>query len=283
MYLPVQPAQRPSTASGLTSDSTPSRPLDSTRPSTASELAHETKYEAYDRRMIRPLNQEILKGTAKPTFEYSPPQTSGTGPVKRTRKQTPPTAQGQDYDTSVDNSVCGGESSAESNADKVPPRAVSLIRDIAGARKAQKTIEERKAQLFHKMDKKKSEAVSRNNSNSKSSIPVLTSTANKAEVVSERLSEKVSEKVSERLSEKVSERLSEKVSERVSEKVSERASKHKNSDAKSTKSRINSEKVEEMGRLGGLCNNTVSSVRDSGFLSRPCSDAVLADTTLDGQ
>ena len=225
------------------------------------------------------MNQEILKGTVKPTFEYSPPQTSGTGPVKRTRKQTPPTAQGQDYDTSVDNSVCDGESSAESNADKVPPRAVSLIRDIAGARKAQKTIEERKAQLFHKMDKKKSEAVSKNNSNSKSSIPVLTSMANKAEVVSERLSERVSEKVSERALEKVSERLSEKVSERVSE----RASKHKTSDAKSTKSRINSEKVEEMGRLGGLCNNTVSSVRDSGFISRPCSDAVLADTTLDGQ
>ncbi|XP_041350751.1 uncharacterized protein LOC121369758 [Gigantopelta aegis] len=249
VYLPVekfpQNPQRPSTTSALTTDSPSSFLQDATRPDTAIGIPSETKYEAYDRRMIRPLNQEILKGTVKPNFEYSPPQTSGTGPLKRTRKQTPPTAQGQDYDTSMDNSVCD-ESSVDSNADKVPPRAVSLIRDIAGARKAQKTIEERKALLFQKVDKSKSDAIARSDSpssSSKSNIPVLINGVNKAEFTSQRFL------------------------------------RHKNSDTKSMKSRINHEKVEEMGKLGGVvCNN---SVRDSGFLSRPCSDAVLADATMD--
>lgn len=65
------------------------------RPSTSAE----TRYEAYDRRPIKPLNTDVFKGI-KHNFQVSPPTQSGNVPALGTKKKTPPTAQADDYDTS---------------------------------------------------------------------------------------------------------------------------------------------------------------------------------------
>ncbi|XP_067676396.1 serine-rich adhesin for platelets-like [Haliotis asinina] len=243
IYLPVDatgsPNKRPMTAPTASTPGTAAfisaLTSNNVRPSTGVTDARETKYDSLERRVIKPINQSIVKGHLKPNFDFSPPQSSGTGPTTRVRRPTPPTAEGQDYDTSIDT----GNHSDQENMDKVPMQELSLIKDKVGARKAQRSstpsIEERKAKLFNKKEKSDS---------NKSNIPVPN---NRTDVVSQA-----------------------KFSKGVS------------SDSKSVKGRLNLEKFEEAGKHRGL-SNTGSSVRDSGFLSRPCSDAVLGDTTSEEQ
>ncbi|XP_071114836.1 serine-rich adhesin for platelets-like [Haliotis cracherodii] len=242
IYLPVDatgsPTKRPMTAPTASTPGTAAfisaLTSNNVRPSTGVADTRETKYDSLERRVIKPINQSIVKGHLKPNFDFSPPQSSGTGPTTRVRRPTPPTAESQDYDTSID----AGNHSDQENMDKVPMQELSLIKDKVGARKAQRTptpsIEERKARLFNKKEKSDS---------NKSGIPVAN---NRSDVGSQAKSKGV------------------------------------NSDSKSVKGRLNLEKFEEAGRHRAL-SNTGSSVRDSGFLSRPCSDAVLGDTTSEEQ
>ncbi|XP_070182472.1 uncharacterized protein [Littorina saxatilis] len=70
------------------------------------QTSPETKYESRERRVIRPFNQEISQGKLKTKFTIAKgPQPSDAEPTTHTsRSEHPPTAHSQDYDMSLDTS-----------------------------------------------------------------------------------------------------------------------------------------------------------------------------------
>ncbi|XP_076445866.1 uncharacterized protein LOC143283507 [Babylonia areolata] len=87
----------PTTASSVSSPRTSVRPPP---PTTTTKSSPETKYELKERRVIRPLNQEIVKGKLRTNFPVSvAPQASDAEPRAHTpRADRPPTAHCHDYD-----------------------------------------------------------------------------------------------------------------------------------------------------------------------------------------
>ncbi|XP_050392390.1 uncharacterized protein LOC126810978 isoform X2 [Patella vulgata] len=144
VYLPIDGAKTPVTPKRpMTAPSSDSSNVNSNsvltftvreRPQTGfSERKQETRYEAYDRRPIKPLNQSLGRGS-KRNFDFSPPQPSGSGPAIGVKKQTPPTAMSQDYDTSIDQNNSDQENI---EIDPIPTGGLSIIKDVIGNRKAQ--------------------------------------------------------------------------------------------------------------------------------------------------
>ena len=89
-----------SSTQSFASGSVPSPPA--ARPQTSPE----TKYEWLERRLVRPFNQELIKGRLRTKFAITTkPQSSDAGPATHTpRSDRPPTADSQDYDMSLDTS-----------------------------------------------------------------------------------------------------------------------------------------------------------------------------------
>ncbi|XP_062596300.1 uncharacterized protein LOC134257721 isoform X3 [Saccostrea cucullata] len=136
-YLPLEIAptpNRPMTAPAVTS----SAPLNNypfymqtdNRPATSGE----TRYDAYDRRPIKPLNTDVFKGI-KHSFQVSPPTQSGNEPALGTKKKTPPTAQAHDYDTSQEVSQIEQILNPPPK-ENIPVEDISKIKDISHDRKS---------------------------------------------------------------------------------------------------------------------------------------------------
>jgi hypothetical protein len=94
------------------------------RPATSAE----TRYEAYDRRPIKPLNTDVFKGI-RHNFQVSPPTQSGNEPALGTKKKTPPTAQAHDYDTSQE--VSQIEQILNPTKENIPVEEVSNIKAVS--------------------------------------------------------------------------------------------------------------------------------------------------------
>ncbi|KAL4232589.1 hypothetical protein ACF0H5_007279 [Mactra antiquata] len=220
------------------------------RPATA---IGDNKYDAYDRRPIKPMNPELCKGLYKPDFHVSQPQMSGNEPVVGIKKKVPPTAQAVDCDTSQDASQI--DDVLKENAENVPNKELSIIKDTA-AKKARKTStrsnrEDSKSAKI--VDRKKERNDSSHNSGNKTSIPVATKSS-----VSRTQSEYIPGKYS--------------ASRRPAATESDSRSKGKTI-------KTISEKVINSDRLPKSDNrkDNENSFLDSGIYSRPTSDAVLAE------
>ena len=223
------------------------------RPATA---IGDNKYDAYDKRPIKPLNQEIYKGMFKPDFNVSQPQLSGNEPVLGTKKRTPPTAQAMDYDTSQDTSqieqvLNPTKERGKENVENIPAEELNIIRNAA-EKKVRKTSQRTKTEdkkPTRISDKKKERTVEPHVSGAKTSIPVAKST------VSRTHSDYIPGKYS--------------TSRRPATTESDTRTKGK-------QIKTIPEKVIQSGRVGVSKDNN-NSLRDSGIYSRPNSDAVLAE------
>lgn len=217
------------------------------RPATAAVDSKENKYDAYDKRPVRPLNQEIVRGYVKPSFQFTPPQQSGNEPIVGTKKKPSPVAQAQDYETSQDNSqsekpppVKLATTSPSHADDVIPAEELSLIKGVIGKkvkRTAQKITE----------DYKIPKSLTKNESGTKSNIPVHSTGS--------RLHRTQSDYIPGRYTN------SRKTSDRTKS-----VSKNRNI---AQIEKPNSVKRSEMKQ------DFTSSVHDSGISSRPTSDAVL--------
>ncbi|KAJ8307920.1 hypothetical protein KUTeg_014530 [Tegillarca granosa] len=239
IYLPIssdQMLKRPMTAPAVSSpniETNISNILSSRdyRPATVME----TKYDAYDRRPVKPL---------KPNFQYSPPLQSGNEPAVGAKKNRPPTAQAHDYDTSQE--VSQIEQILSPPKENIPAEELSLIKDIAD-RKSKKTSGTSSGvsgsnKVTTEKKSTKHQTKSENKSDTKSSsIPISKATkpSNLHRTQSENLPGKYAQS-------------SRKSSEQTKVKLSDRTDNKKDSTA-------------------------TTNVRDSGFSSRPVSDAVLDD------
>ncbi|XP_052242853.1 uncharacterized protein LOC127852875 isoform X2 [Dreissena polymorpha] len=229
-------------------------PRGDNRPATA---IGDTKYDSYEKRLVKPMHPDIYKGIKPPDFNVSPPQQSGTGPSVGTKKKVPPTAQAVDCDTSQDTSQV--DDVPKENENVPPVRELSLIKDAA-AKKALKqsaaTNRPRaaessvKSKVVEKKNDKTDSKSSHLHSGSKgTSIPVASKTT-----VSRTHSEYVPGKYSTARRHDYEERKG-KTIKSIPEKIM------------STDRLITSDaKLEHE-----------SSFLDSGIYSRPNSDAVLAE------
>ncbi|XP_056014228.1 uncharacterized protein LOC125674963 isoform X3 [Ostrea edulis] len=171
-YIPLEIAStpnRPMTAPAVTS----SAPLNNypfymqtdNRPATSAE----TRYDAYDRRPIKPLNTDVFKGI-RHNFQVSPPTQSGNEPALGTKKKTPPTAQAHDYDTSQEASQ--SEQILNPTKENIPVEEISNIKDISKDRRssARRSTSQRSdgKSLQRKKDSERSD---------RSSIPVSNKTS----------------------------------------------------------------------------------------------------------
>ncbi|XP_053397465.1 uncharacterized protein LOC123551935 isoform X2 [Mercenaria mercenaria] len=221
------------------------------RPATA---IGDNKYDAYDKRPIKPMNPELFKGLFKPDFHASQPQMSGNEPVVGIKKKVPPTAQAVDCDTSQDTSQM--DDLPKENVEHFSSKELSLIRDAA-AKKARKTSSRSNredSKSSKTMDRKKDRHDSvHSHSGNKTSIPVATKST-----VSRTQSEYVPGKYS--------------ASRRPA--TAESDSRNKGKTIKTIP-----EKVIGSDRLNKSDNKRDhdNSLRDSGIYSRPTSDAVLAE------
>ena len=224
------------------------------RPATA---IGDNKYDAYDKRPIKPLNQEMFKGMFKPDFNVSQPQLSGNEPVLGTKKRTPPTAQAMDYDTSQDSSqieqVLHPQKDREKeNVENIPAEELNLIKNAA-EKKVRKTSTRTKTEdkrTTRVNDKKRERTVDSHITGAKRSIPVAKHT------VSRTQSDYIPGKYS--------------ASRRPATAESDTRTKGK-------MIKTIPEKVIGSDRLGVSKDNHNNSLRDSGIYSRPTSDAVLAE------
>ena len=225
------------------------------RPATA---IGDNKYDAYDKRPIKPLNQEIYKGMFKPDFNVSQPQLSGNEPVVGTKKRTPPTAQAMDYDTSQDSSQIEQvlhpqkDNREKENVENIPAEQLNLIKNAA-EKKVRKTSTRTKTEdkrTTKVSDRKKDRGVDSHASGAKTSIPVAKPT------VSRTQSDYIPGKYS-----------------------SSRRPVSAESDTKTKGKMIKTipEKVIGSDRLAVSKDHHNNSLRDSGIYSRPTSDAVLAE------
>lgn len=256
---PTTPA-RPNTAptAGMLSAPVTQHVLDiltrgENRPATA---IGDNKYDAYDRRPVKPLNQELVKGYYKPDFNISQPQLSGNEPVVGTKKKVPVIAQPLDCDTSQDTSQI--DDIPKENVENIPTKELSLIK--AAAQKARKTVPTTKTKAEDTKsakDKRKDrhDSVHQFSGSSRTSIPV----ANKSSAVTRTQSEYIPGKYS--------------TSRRPG--TAETDSRGKGKMIKTIP-----EKLMSTDRLLGKSDTKKehnTSLQDSGIYSRPTSDAVFAE------
>ena len=223
------------------------------RPATA---IGDNKYDAYDKRPIKPLNQEMFKGLFKPDFHVSQPQLSGNEPVLGTKKRTPPTAQAMDYDTSQDSSqieqvLHPTKEREKENAENIPAEELNLIKNAAEKKSRKtsqrtKTEDKRNARLN---DRKKERTTDSHASGAKTSIPVAKTTVSRTQ----------------------SDYIPGKYSTSRRPATTECDTRTKGKIIKTIP-----EKVISSGRLAVSKDNN-NSLRDSGIYSRPTSDAILAE------
>lgn len=114
-------------------------------PATRPQTSPETKYEWLERRLVRPFNQELVKGRLRTKFAIATkPQSSDAGPATHTpRSDRPPTADSQDYDMSLDTSrpaplpdPAKSSSSSSPSSAAVPSAHVSLIHRVADTKRS---------------------------------------------------------------------------------------------------------------------------------------------------
>ncbi|XP_052809699.1 uncharacterized protein LOC128238150 isoform X4 [Mya arenaria] len=215
------------------------------RPATA---IGDNKYDAYDKRPMKPMNAETFKGLFRPDFKVSPPQMSGNEPMVGIKKQVPPTAQAVDCDTSQDASQM--DDMPKENVENIPVGELSLIKD-AIARKARKSASSRSKaddQRTKVVDKKKERHDSVNaHTGNKTSIPVASKST-----VSRTHSEYVPGKYG--------------TARRPGTSESEHRTKGKT---------IKSITIDRTNKSDSKREH--DSFRDSGIYSRPNSDAILAE------
>ena len=214
------------------------------RPATA---IGDNKYDAYDKRPIKPLNQEMFKGLFKPDFNVSQPQLSGNEPVVGAKKRTPPTAQAMDYDTSQDTSqieqvLHKARDREKENVENIPAEELNLIKSAA-EKKVRKTSQKTKT------DDKRNKQVSDRKKERSTAIPVAKTT------VSRTHSDYIPGKYS--------------TSRRPATTECDTRTKGK-------MIKTIPEKVISSGRLA-VSKDHNNSLRDSGIYSRPTSDAILAE------
>lgn len=199
----------------------------------------DNRYEAYDRKVVKPLNQDLSK--SKPNFQVSPPQRSGNEPAVMTKRSTPPTAQAHDYDTSQE--VSQIEEILTRPTEHVPEEEISSIKDKVVRR-----------------TKKASVPLKRSSSNEKSR-PQTSSKQTLVKTVESSGAKNSAIPVSR------STNLYRTQSDYIPGRYAHNARKSGDSVEKSDKSKSRTSR------------ETRNSVRDSGFLSRPVSDAVLEEYT----
>ncbi|KAL5010693.1 hypothetical protein ScPMuIL_012998 [Solemya velum] len=248
IYLPLDDEQspsRPMTAPAISMPSTAALvqffDTKNLRPATAAVDSKENKYDAYDKRPVRPLNQEIVRDRyIKPSFQVTPPQQSGNEPIVGTKKKPSPVAQAQDYESSQDNSQSEKPPPTSHTEESVPAEGLSLIKGIIGKR-VQKTVQK----ITEEYRAPKSQT--KNEPGTKSSIPIHSTGS--------RLHRTQSDYIPGRYTN------SRKTNDRT------RSVPKKRNIAQLEKP--NSVKRTEMKR------DLTSSLHDSGISSRPASDAVL--------
>ncbi|KAL3881429.1 hypothetical protein ACJMK2_027871 [Sinanodonta woodiana] len=214
------------------------------------------RYVAYDSRQVRPLNQEILKGYLKPNFEFSPPQHSGNEPVVGTKKKTPPTALAQDYDSSQDSSQTEPITPKETETN-IPSNEINQIKEKA--EKKTKQLLDKASEQKKSARNQQSKGHDKNESGAKTGIPVA----------------------------KYSSSVSRTHSDYIPGKY---ASIHKppstEGDTRTRHKELPVNPPDNLQRkivkreVPADLNNKLE---DSGFISRPNSDAVLGDYTSDDQ
>lgn len=101
----------------------------------------ESKFEAYDKRPIRPLNQEVLKGKIQPNFHISPPQRSITEPLSGAKRRSSPLTIGQDYENEEAAAIVDPNDHSTDSA-TVPTNSLNHIRNIAESKRIKKNIED---------------------------------------------------------------------------------------------------------------------------------------------
>lgn len=239
----------------------------------------ESRYEAYNNRPIKPMNQEVLKGFLKPNFDYSPPQHSGNEPAVMAKKKTPPTAQAHDYDTSQEVSQIEEIlSPSKENFPSVPSEDVTKIRDVA-ERKARKGSASSSSSIKTGADRKSAKISQPSHKGSersecKSNIPV-----SRGGVVTRTQSDYIPGKYA------AARKTSEQQQGEKHRTKSERTEKLNIPDKTDTKYHTleRTDKIQERMEKLNLSDKFdnrkegQSSVRDSGVYSRPVSDAVLGD------
>lgn len=222
------------------------------RPATA---IGDNKYDAYDRRPVKPLNQELVKGYYKPDFNISQPQLSGNEPVVGTKKKVPVTAQPLDCDTSQETSQI--EDIPKENVENIPAKDLSLIKAAAQkARKVATTTKTKTDDVKSIKDKKRDskDSLFQYSGIRTTSIPV----ANKSSAVTRTQSEYIPGKYSTSRRPGTAEsdsRTKGKTIKTIPEKV------------------INTDRLPRNDSKKD--HNT--SLQDSGIYSRPTSDAVFAE------
>lgn len=221
------------------------------RPATA---IGDNKYDAYDKRPIKPMNPELYKGLFKPDFHASQPQMSGNEPVVGIKKKVPPTALAVDCDTSQDASQL--DDLPKENVENFSSKELSIIKDAA-AKKARKTstkLNRDEAKSAKNIERKKDRHDSvHTHSGNKTSIPVATKSS-----VSRTQSEYIPGKYSAARRPATTEndpRSKSKTIKTIPDKV------------------IGSDRINKSDTKREHDN----SFRDSGIYSRPTSDAVLAE------
>jgi hypothetical protein len=202
----------------------------------------DNRYEAYDRKVVKPLNQDLSK--SKPNFQVSPPQRSGNEPAVMTKRSTPPTAQAHDYDTSQE--VSQIEEILTRPTEHVPEEEISSIKD---------KVVRRTKKAFVPLKRSSSNEKSRPQTSSKQTLvkTVESSGAKNSAIPVSR-----------------STNLYRTQSDYIPGRYAHNARKSGDSVEKSDKSKSRTSR------------ETRNSVRDSGFLSRPVSDALLEEYTPQG-
>ncbi|CAC5380139.1 CEP97 [Mytilus coruscus] len=236
IYIPI--STRPMTAPAVSNSSPVANFQHVLRRENRPATSAENRYEAYDRRVAKPLNQDVK---SKPNFQVSPPQQSGNEPAVMTKRSTPPVAQAHDYDTSQEVSQIE-EIIASPPTEHVPEQELTSIKD---------KVEKRTRKATGSLKRSSSNEKSRPQTSSKRTTVKTTDSSgakNSAIPVSR------------------STNLYRTQSDYIPGRYAHNARKSEDSTEKSDKSK-------------NRTRETRNSVRDSGFMSRPVSDAVLEEYT----
>lgn len=240
VYLPVD--TRPMTAPAVSNSSPISNFQQVLKRDPRPATSADNRYEAYDRRVVKPLNQDFK---TKPNFQVSPPLQSGNEPALMTKRSTPPIAQAQDYDTSQEVSQIEDIIAPPLPEDVVPEEELANIKD-----KVQRRNRTGSGSLKRTSSKEKSRPQSSSKRTSSVKTPDSSGSKNSAIPVSR------------------STNLCRTQSDYIPGRYAHNSRKSGDSVDKSDKSKSRT-------------RETRNSVRDSGFLSRPVSDA-LEEYTPEG-
>ncbi|XP_071136329.1 serine-rich adhesin for platelets-like isoform X2 [Mytilus edulis] len=236
IYLPIN--TRPMTAPAVSNSSPVANFQHVLRRENRPATSAENRYEAYDRRVAKPLNQDVK---SKPNFQVSPPQQSGNEPAVMTKRSTPPVAQAHDYDTSQEVSQIE-ELIASPPTEHVPERELTSIKD---------KVEKRTRKVTGSLKRSSSNEKSRPQTSSKRTTVKTTDSSgakNSAIPVSR--------------STNLYRTQSDYIPGRYAHNARKSGDSTETTDNSKTRTR-----------------ETRNSVRDSGFMSRPVSDAVLEEYT----